>query len=93
MDMELLEWLKKNKMTQIAFGRQLCKSGQFQLNRIIRGKIHPSRKLALKIEKATNGEIKAADLMFPKSSVQYDEPDYSRKQQQEHGHNENILNP
>ena len=62
--MELKGWLKKNKLSQVAFASQLGVT-QFYLCKILNGKYYPSRTLAINIETLTNGEVSAQDIMFP----------------------------
>jgi len=62
--MELKSWLKKNRVTQVAFASHLGVT-QFYLSKILNGKYYPSRSLAINIETLTNGEVLAQDIMFP----------------------------
>ena len=53
---ELKKYLKKNKLTIRKFAERI-KYGSGNLSAMLRGKFKPSLKTALKIEKATNGEV------------------------------------
>lgn len=60
MKLKLKEWLLKNKIKMTEFAKQInCKKGN--LSRIINGKIQPSFKVAIRIQKATNNEVQPID--------------------------------
>lgn len=60
--MELKIYLVRNKMSITDFSKKLRYSRD-HLSRVINGTKRPSKKLAEDIEKATNGEVKAEDLL------------------------------
>jgi len=59
--MKLSEYLKKNKITQVAFAKRVGTSGP-HINRISKG-MTPSITLMKRIEKATNRKVKIEDLI------------------------------
>lgn len=56
-------WLFKEKTTHTAFAKKIGIS-RFYLSLIISRRRIPSLRLAKKIESATNGNVKAVDIMF-----------------------------
>lgn len=61
--MKLKRWLRENKISQRKFAFDLGIHWQ-HLNGIVNGTRKASSKLALEIEKATNGEVTLRDLLF-----------------------------
>jgi DNA-binding transcriptional regulator YdaS (Cro superfamily) len=62
--MDLSEYLFKNrKTTNIQKLADQLKYSRTHLSQIVNGHSKPSRRLAEAIEKATNGEVKAEDLL------------------------------
>ncbi len=62
--MDLKSWLLKKKIAQVEFARQIGINSVY-LNHIIVGKRYAGYDLAATIEKATNGKVKAKDLIRP----------------------------
>jgi len=60
--MELKQWLVKNNQSQRSFSFKLGIHWR-HLSHILKGTRHPSVKLAFKIEKLTNGEVSALELL------------------------------
>jgi transcriptional regulator with XRE-family HTH domain len=60
--MELKIYLVKNRMTIKEFCEKIGYSRN-QISGIINGKLRPSKRLAKVIQDATNGEVKAEDLL------------------------------
>jgi DNA-binding transcriptional regulator YdaS (Cro superfamily) len=60
--MDLREWLFRNRIKITPFARSL-EYDPVHLNKIVNGKRNPSKRLAKAIEKATNGEVKADELV------------------------------
>ncbi len=58
----LKKYLFFKEMSITNFAKEL-KVTRAYMNRIVRGKIKPSRLLAEEIERRTNGEVKAEDLL------------------------------
>jgi len=56
------EYLFYNKLSVREFSKKVDCSRTY-LSQIVHGKIKPGRKLARDIERATNGEVKAADML------------------------------
>lgn len=65
--MQLYKYLELTDLTIKQFATILDIDRSY-LNLIILGHRIPSKKLALRIEKATKGKIKAIDLIFPEES-------------------------
>jgi len=59
--MQLVEWMKKNNISQTELARRV---GVFpnQINNIVRGRHKPALKLANKIKNETNGEVTLDDI-------------------------------
>ncbi len=64
--MDLREYLFRNNLQLTEFARIVNYSRQ-HVSGVMHGTIRPGRKLAEAIEKATNGEVKAEDLLQKKS--------------------------
>jgi DNA-binding transcriptional regulator YdaS (Cro superfamily) len=62
--MELREWLFRKKITQTKLAKEVGVSKQY-MYLVCSNKHRVSSKLALKIEKFTNGEVTAEELVFP----------------------------
>lgn len=60
--MNLREYLFVKRMTIQEFSENVEYS-RVHISSIVNGKLKPSRKLARQIERATNGEVKAEDLL------------------------------
>jgi len=60
--MKLKTWLLNNRIYQREFAYSLGIHWQ-HLNGVVNGSRHPSVKLAFKIEKLTNGEVSALELL------------------------------
>ena len=60
--MDLREYLFRKKISVTDFGK-IVNYSRAHISKIIHGKQQPSKKLAEAIEKATNGEVKAKDLL------------------------------
>lgn len=60
--MDLREYLFKNRMTLVEFSR-VVDFNRDHLSRVMHGRKRPSKKLARIIEKATNGHVKAQELL------------------------------
>jgi len=60
--MKLKTWLHENSISQRQFAVDLGVHWQ-HLNGVVNGSRHPSVKLAFKIEKLTNGEVSALELL------------------------------
>ena len=61
-DMNLREYLFQHRMSVTDFS-QLVDYSRTHLSAIVNGKLKPSPKLARRIEKETQGEVKAKDLL------------------------------
>lgn len=68
--MYLEEYLKKNKLTQVAFG-SLSGISSIHINRLIRGKSNPSINLAKHIEEVTNGDVTMNELINPNAPSRF----------------------
>lgn len=64
---KLKDWISTNNTTQEKFSYALGISYR-HLHGVIKGQYMPSRKLASKIEKLTQGAISASELLFPSKS-------------------------
>ena len=64
--MDLREYLFKHQMNVTDFAKRVNYSRQ-HLSGVIHGTLKPGRKLAEAIEKATDGAVRAADLLHQKS--------------------------
>ena len=64
--MTLKEYLEKNRIKQADFA-EITGLKQAMISLYINGQRRPSPETALKIEKATGGEVKAVDLIFGRS--------------------------
>lgn len=62
--MTLQEFIEQSSLTQRALAEKL-NIGFRYLNGIIKGYYIPSRQLALKIEKLSQGKVSAQELLFP----------------------------
>lgn len=60
--MDLREYLFRNRLTVTEFAKKI-NYGRTYINEIVSGNRTPGRKLAEAIEKATDGHVKAADLL------------------------------
>lgn len=60
--MNIKEYLTKENMSQRELAKSIGVSDPY-VSEIIAGKKNPSPALATRIEKATNGEVKASDLL------------------------------
>ena len=60
--MYLKEYLKQQKLTQVAFS-SLAGISSIHINRLIRGKSNPSINLAKHIEEVTNGAVTVYELI------------------------------
>jgi plasmid maintenance system antidote protein VapI len=61
----LRDYLYHNRISVTEFAKNIDYS-RGHLTSIINGKLRPSKKLARQIEKATNGEVKAEELLNEK---------------------------
>lgn len=59
---KLREYLFYKQKSVTDFAKELLVSRSY-MNKIVLGKIYPSRLLAKEIERATNGEVKVEDLL------------------------------
>ena len=66
--MNLKKFLNKNNLTQREFS-EILNIHYMHLNMILKKKRRPSPELALKIEKATSGEVTVMELLYPESEV------------------------
>jgi transcriptional regulator with XRE-family HTH domain len=71
--MKLEEYLKKKKLTQVAFGF-LYGISSIHINRLIRGKSNPSINLAKHIEEVTNGAVTMQELFNPNAPARFKKP-------------------
>jgi len=71
--MKLIDYLKKNKITQQQFSKTV-NVHKIYINKIINGDRHPGRKLAARIEKATGGKVSRMELLYPEESLKGAEP-------------------
>lgn len=62
--MLLRMYLAKYRITIKDFAKQLCVS-RGHLNALVSGRLTASKALAKEIEKATNGEVRAIDVLIP----------------------------
>ncbi len=69
--MKLGDWLKKESMTQAAFA-ELIDSDQGHVSDLVHGKVRPRLDSVARIEKATDGQVKAADWLEQKRRVKLD---------------------
>jgi hypothetical protein len=61
-NMDLREYLFKNRLKVTDFAKIIGYERGY-INKVVNGLMIPGRKLAESIEKATNGEVKAEDLL------------------------------
>ena len=64
--MKLKDWLENHGWTQTAFAECIGLKERHYFNRIVNCKAIPSPNLALKIQKITNNEVTALELLYPK---------------------------
>lgn len=67
--MKLQKYLKREKLNGLAFAEKHNLS-QSTISRILNNKVTPSPEVALKIEKATNGEVNKLELLYPDSCTE-----------------------
>jgi len=64
--MELKTYIKQSGKSREQFAQEIGTTKNY-INNLCQKNHFPGRKLALKIEKSTNGEVSKMDLLFPES--------------------------
>ena len=93
MGMDLEYWLIENNLSQSDFAKKL-EINRTHLNRLVRRRTAPSKKLAIRIQQLTQGGVSAIDMLFPPPLPELEqEINKRREQEQKDRDNEKILNP